>query len=438
MPRRAAGLTVKQVQAAAAGRYGDGGGLYLLVKPDGGRFWVYRYNGGGRMREMGLGGAGGRNAVTLANARAEARKLWDVVRAGRDPLDDRKSEGVANKAAVLAAQVRGKTFRDVAIMYIAANEPGWRNAKHRAQWVSTLETYAYPIMGSLPVTGINTGHVMSVIEPIWHVKTETASRLRGRVEIILDYAKARGWRSGENPARWRGLVANMLPIKSKIQPVVHHAALPWREIREFVGRVRLQPGLSAEALLLTILTAARSSEALKAKWSEIDLADAVWTIPGDRMKAGREHRVPLSAPALAVLQRLLPLRNAETGDWVFPGARTARPLSDMAMEMTLRRMRRDDLTVHGFRSAFRDWAAETTEHAREVAEAALAHTLGDKTEAAYRRGDLFEKRRKLMDDWAAFCEQPATANATVTTIQQTQSSANHAPVQKRHHRSPRT
>jgi hypothetical protein len=314
MPRKATGLTAAKVRTAAPGRYGDGGGLYLLVRPQGGRFWVFRYVIDKRMREMGLGAASGRDAVTLANARIAARKLWEAVRAGRDPLEDRQAEAEAKKAAALAAKARAMTFKDAAISYIAANEAGWRNDKHRAQWPPTLEAYAYPHFGSLPIAEVDTGHVMAALEPIWRSKAETASRLRGRIEAILDYAKARGWRTGENPARWRGHVANMLPNKAKVQPVVHHAALPWREIGEFVATLRTQPGLAAQALLLTILTAARSSEVLEARWNEIDLTAGVWAVPGSRMKAGREHRVPLSDAVLAVLRGLLPLRQDEAAD----------------------------------------------------------------------------------------------------------------------------
>jgi integrase len=333
-------------------------------------------------------------------------------------LNDRKAEAEAKQAAELAAKARAMTFKDVAGAYIAANEAGWRNAKHRAQWTATLEAYAHPHFGDLPVADVDTGHVMRALEPIWRSKAETASRLRGRIETVLDYASARGWRTGENPARWRGHIQNMLPAKAKIQPVEHHAALPWRDIGAFMAKLRMQDGLAAQALLLTIMTTSRSSEVLCAKWPEIDLMKAVWTVPGARMKAGREHRVPLSEPALAVLRGLLPLRNDEAGGWVFPGARQGRPLSNMAMEMLLRRMGRTDLTVHGFRSTFRDWTAEATGYPGEVAEAALAHVVGDKVEAAYRRGDLFGKRRKLMDDWAAFCARTAPADAVVTPIRQ--------------------
>jgi integrase len=420
MPRKAAALTVAKVRTAAPGRYGDGGGLYLLVKPpgstqkqkgdkDGGRFWLFRYTVNGKMREMGLGPAAGPAAVPLAEARDRARPLHAAVRAGRDPLEDREKAAEAEKAAAKIEAARAKTFRDVAALYIAANEAGWRNAKHRAQWAATLETYAYPHMGAVVVADIETAHVMAALEPIWATKAETASRVRGRIETVLEYAKARGWRTGENPARWRGHVANMLPKRTKIQPVEHHPALPWRDIAAFMATLRAEVGLGALALQFTILTAARTTEALEARWSEIDLTEAIWTVPDARMKARREHRVPLSSASLAVLRELLPLRDAAAGDWVFPGGRKGRPLSGMAMLMLLRRMGREDLTAHGFRSTFRDWCAEMTSYPRDVAEAALAHTLGDKVEAAYRRGDLFEKRRRLMEDWAAYCARPVAA-----------------------------
>ena len=390
-------------RTAAAGRYGDGGGLYLLVRSPEARFWLFRYVREGKMREMGLGAAAGSAAVSLADARAKARTLHDAVRAGRDPLADRQAEAVAEKAAAQQAEARAKTFREVANLYLAAHEAGWRNAKHRAQWSATLETYAFPHMGDVAAADVETAHVMAALEPIWRAKPETAGRVRGRIESLLDYAKARGWRTAENPARWRGHVANMLPKRSKVAPVKHHAALPWRNMGAFMGALRAEAGLGARALEFAALAAARTGEVLGARWGEIDLSEAIWTVPGERMKAAREHRVPLSEAALALLRTLLPLRDVEAGDWVFPGGKAGRPLSGMAMLMLLRRMGRGDLTAHGFRSTFRDWAAETTGYAREVAEAALAHTLGDKVEAAYRRGDLFDKRRRLMEDWATFC-----------------------------------
>lgn len=406
MPRKATGLTAAKVRTAAPGRYGDGGGLYLLVRPVGGRFWLFRYVIDKKMREMGLGAASGRDAVTLAYARAKARKLWEAVREGRDPLDDRAADVEARKVAALAAHARAKTFREVARLYIEANEAGWDNAKHRAQWSATLETHAFPHMGDLSVADVTTEHVMAALAPIWRSKTETATRLRGRIESVLDYAKVLGWRTGENPALWRGHIAKLLPNPSRVRAVVNHAALPWRDMGAFMMDLRTRGGLPARALELTILTAARSGEVLGARWNEFDLSAAVWKIPASRMKARREHRVPLSEPALAVLNKLHPMRDPLAGDWVIPGAREGRPLSNMAMEMLLRRMGRDTITVHGFRSSFRTWSAEATGYAGEVAEAALAHVKGDRVEAAYQRGDFFEKRRRLMDDWAAFCARP--------------------------------
>jgi integrase len=407
VPRKAEGLTAAKVRTAKPGRYGDGGGLYLLVRAPESRFWLFRYTVAGKMREMGLGAATGRSAVSLVDARAKARTLYDAVRAGRDPLADREAEKLAEASKAAQAAIRAKTFRDVAAAYIEAHEASWRNAKHRQQWGNTLETYAYPVLGALAVADVDTAAVMSVLEPIWRDKAETASRVRGRIETVLDYAGSRGWRSGDNPARWRGHIANMLPKKSKIQPVEHHPALPWQQIGAFLEELGKQNGLAAQALRFAILTAARTGEVVNAKWSEFDTKAGVWTVPASRMKAAREHRVPLSDAALSVLTGVTPLRNDSNGGWVFPGVRPGRPLSNMAFLMLLRRMEKDDLTAHGFRSTFRDWCGEATNHPREVAEQALAHTLGDKTEAAYRRGDLFEKRRRLMEDWAKFCERTA-------------------------------
>ena len=402
MSRRAAGLSAVKVRTAAPGRYGDGAGLYLLVRSAEARFWLFRYTRGGKMREMGLGPAGGPAPVSLADARVKARRLYETVRDGRDPLADRDTAAAKAKALAQQAVVRATTFRQVADAYIAAYEGSWRNAKHRQQWGSSLLAYAHPIMGDTPVADVDTPLVMATLEPIWRATPETASRLRGRIESILDYAKARGLRSGENPARWRGHLGNMLPNRNKVARVEHHPALDWREIGAFVVALRAQEGLSARALELTILTAARTSEVLNARWPEIDLDRAVWAVPAERMKAGKEHRVPLCPAAVALLRGLIPLRNDERGDWVFPGGRVNRPLSNMAMLMLLRRMNRGDLTAHGFRSTFRDWAAETGQPA-DIAESALAHTLGNKVAAAYQRGDLLERRRKLMIDWAGYC-----------------------------------
>lgn len=415
MPRKAAGIQPINVKRLPPGRYGDGAGLYLLVRPpgarqtevgekDAGRFWLFRYRVDGRMREMGLGSADGKGSVSLKEARLKAADLNAVVKNGIDPLAKRDEEEAARKAATIAALAKSKTFREVAALYVAAHEAGWRNEKHRDQWIRTLETYAYPHMGNAPVGDVTTAHVMAALEPIWRVTPETATRVRGRIEAVLNYAKARGWRDGENPALWRGHLANLLPARSKIARVQHHAALPWQGIAPFMTKVRQQTSLAAHALELTILTAARSGEVLGANWGEFDLETGLWIVPAERMKAGREHRIPLSGPTLVLLKKLLPLRRREEGDWLFPGNRKGRPLSNMSMEMLLRRMKRDDITVHGMRSTFRDWVAEATNHAREVAEMALAHTLSDKVEAAYRRGDLMEKRRRLMEEWGAFCD----------------------------------
>ena len=390
--------------------------MFLLVKNTGRRSWLFRYKSGNRVRDMGLGAAAGPGHVTLAEARAKAGAALKLVRAGADPLTVRAEQAAQALATAEARKVAGMTFKAVATAYIAANEAGWRNAKHRAQWRSTLETYAYPHMGDLPVAEVGTAHVMAALEPIWTVKPETASRVRGRIETVLDYARAREWRLGENPARWRGHVANMLPNRAKVAKVEHHAALPWRETAAFMGDLRSREAMAARALEFAILTACRTGEVLGARWAEVDLTQAVWTIPAERMKAGREHRVPLSATAQALIADLAKLRPAIDPHgmaFVFPGARGGQPLSQMAMLMLLRRMSRPDLTAHGFRSTFRDWCAEATEYPHEMAEIALAHTVGDKVEAAYRRGDMIEKRRRMMDNWAVFCSRPVLPEAVV-------------------------
>jgi integrase len=291
---------------------------------------------------------------------------------------------------------------------IEKNRAGWRNAKHRQQWENTLATYVYPTLGELPVSAIDTGLVVQVLDPIWTEKPETASRVRGRIEAVLDAATVRGFRQGPNPAQWKGSLAHVLPAPAKVRKVEHHAALPFDQMPAFLAALRGRPGMAARALEFAILSASRTGEVLGARWGEIDLAAKVWTVPADRMKAGREHRVPLSSPALAVLETVQPLALMRDGKPdpvapVFPGLRRALPLSNMSLLMVLRRMERDDLTAHGFRSTFSDWAAERTAYPREAVEMALAHTINNKVEAAYRRGDLFDKRCRLMDDWARFC-----------------------------------
>jgi integrase len=408
MPRKLFGLSAAKVRKAGQGRYVDGNGLRLLVRPSGARYWVWRFKLAGRAREMGLGPAGtDPGCVSLADAREQAGKLRLMVKAKRDPIAERQAEAAKARSDAQQEKVRAITFRETAESYIRANRAGWRNAKHAAQWRNTLASYVYPHMGDLPVADVTTAHVRAALEPIWHVKPETAARTRQRVEAVLDYAAASEWRSGANPARWKGHLSNMLPARARVRSVVHHAALPWRDMGAFMIALRAQAGTGALALQFAILTAARSGEVLGARRAEIKMIEAVWVVPGSRMKAKAEHRVPLSPAALAVLAEAAKLRMTNAPEaFIFPSAVAARPLSNMAMAMVLRRMKRADLTVHGFRSSFRDWVAEATAYPSEVAEMALAHTVGDRVESAYRRGDLFEKRRALMADWAVFCAKP--------------------------------
>ena len=321
-------------------------------------------------------------------------------------------EARAAISARRASRAKDLTFKQAAVAYIAAHEAGWRNAKHAAQWKSTLETYAYPVVGSLLVRDIDLTHVLAILEPLWKTKTETATRLRGRIEQVLDWATARGHRDGLNSARWRGHLDKMLARPSKVARVVHRAALPVAEVGSFMAALREADGVGARALEFAILTAARSGEVRGASWSEIDLDTATWTIPGERMKMGREHRVPLSGPAVKLLRALTRVAGS---DLVFPAPRGGQ-LSDMTLTAVLRRMK-IPAVPHGFRSTFRDWASERTNYPRDAAEMALAHAIGDKVEAAYRRGDLFDKRRRMMADWATFCGRlPAGNNVTPMTI----------------------
>lgn len=380
-------------RAKARGYYADGGGLYLQVSVSGAKSWVFRFRKDGRLREMGLGPT---HTITLAEARDRATDCRKRRIFGIDPIDARHGD----RASARLGAAKAMTFRQCAEAYIDAHKAGWSNVKHAAQWASTLATYAYPAFGDLPVHAIDVGLVTKALEPIWNAKTETATRLRGRIEAVLDWATVRGYRHGDNPARWRGHLDKVLPQRAKVQKVQHHAALPYAEIGAFMALLREQDNTSALALEFLILTAARTGEVIGAAWNEIDFTEALWTVPADRMKAKKEHRVPLSQPALTVLQRL---HTHRAGDYVFHGAKPKKPLSNMSMLKLLERMARANLTVHGFRSSFRDWAAERTNFPREVAEHALAHSLPDKVEAADRRGDLFDKRRHLMDAWAQFC-----------------------------------
>lgn len=382
------------------GMYGDGGGLWLQVGPSGSKAWIFRYTRHGKQRYMGLGPT---MDISLLEAREAATRARKTLREGIDPIDKKQDQARQNALE----EAKSMTFRDCAQAYIDAHKAGWKNAKNAAQWTSTLKTYAYPEIGNLAVAGIDTGLVMRVIEPIWTVKPETAARVRGRIERVLDWATVRGYRQGENPARLKGHLDHLLPQRKKVQSVKHYAALPYDEIGAFVKDLRSRDGVAAKGLEFAILTAARTGEVIGATWDEIDLTNRIWTVSADRTKTQKEYRVPLSSAVLLVLEQMAAIRQ---NDFVFPGNRPKRPLSNMAFLMMLRRMDRDDLTAHGFRSTFRDWAAERTAYPREVAEMALGHAIGDKVEAAYRRGDLFEKRTRLMQDWADFCavEEPTT------------------------------
>jgi integrase len=396
MARAIGKLTALKVEKAQEpGMYGDGGGLYLRVTSDGAKNWVFRFMLNGRARWMGMGPL---HTVSLAEARRRAAENRLRRHDGIDPIEARR----AGRLQARLDAAKAMTFRQCAEGYIQAHRAGWRNGKHAAQWEATLATYAKPVIGALPVQAVDTALVLKVIEPLWTTKPETAGRLRGRIESILDWAKVRGYRAGENPARWRGHLDKLLPARSKVRKVEHHAALPYAELPGFLVALRGQEGIAARALEFLVLTAARTGETIGARWSEVDLKDGTWTVPADRMKAGREHRVPLPLCALAILEEMQTRRYADDG-FVFVGGKVGKPLSNMAFLMLLRRMGRHDLTAHGFRATFKTWASERTNFPREVIEAALAHTIGSKVEAAYQRGDIFEKRRRLMQQWATFC-----------------------------------
>jgi integrase len=339
-------------------------------------------------------GLGPLHTISLSDARERALQARKQLSEGIDPLLARQEK----RSQELLAQARSISFRDCAEKLIESHESGWRNADHRRQWRATLQRYVFPVLGDLPVGAVDTVAVLKVLEPIWKKTPETASRVRGRIEAVLNWASARGYRTGENPARWRGHLDHLLPARTKIARVKHHPALPYRDVATFMAELRKRDGASFRALEFCILTATRTRETLGARWSEID--GDVWTIPAERMKGGRAHRVPLTAAALALLGR-----SDRTSEFVFPGARPDGSLNNAAMLRALGRMGHSGLTVHGFRSTFRDWAAETTNHPNHVVEMALAHEVADEVEAAYRRGDLFEKRQTLMKDWATYCNE---------------------------------
>lgn len=377
---------------------GGAAGLYLCVSASGARSWIVRVNVGGKRREMGLGGF---PAVTLAMARQKARAARTESRQGIDPVAQREQ---ARREREEQAALH-KTFKQCAVAYIDAHSDSWRNAKHRAQWPSTFETYVYPTIGRTLVHEITQAHVLEVLRPIWKTKTATATRVRGRIEQVLAWANAAGYRQGDNPARWQGHLDQLLAAPSKIAKVRHHPAVPVADMPAFLAALRERDGISHRALEFAILTAARSAEVRGATWAEIDIEAAVWNVPGERMKAGKEHRVPLSAQVIALLESLPRIEGTEL---VFPAPRGGQ-LSDMSLTAITRRMAFKDAkgeicVPHGFRSSFRDWAFEDTDFPRDLAEAALAHTLESKVEAAYRRGDALERRRALMQAWANYCD----------------------------------
>jgi integrase len=393
---------LKVSKLKAPGRYGDGHGLWLQISETGTKAWLFRYMRNGRARHMGLGPL---HTVNLAEARARARHARQLILDGKDPLSVKRDA----RTAVRLDAARSETFCQCASAYLDSHSSAWKNRKHKAQWQATLETYAFPVIGNLPVAEIDTTLVLKILRPIWREKPETASRLRGRIERILSYWAATQKVHRDNPARWRGHLDALLPAKTKVRAVKHHPALPFAELPGFMEELRNRDSVSAKALEFTILTAVRTSEAIHATWGEIDLDAKVWTIPADRMKAGRPHRVPLSDRAVEVLEML----SRDEGEFVFLGSRPGAPISNMAMLELLRGMNSNGLTVHGFRSTFSDWARERTNYPRDVVEMALAHAIKDKSEAAYRRGDALEKRRKLMEAWAQYCSAPATSGKVV-------------------------
>lgn len=396
---------LKVARLNTPGRHADGQGLYLQITSSGVKSWLLRYERGGRERWMGLGPL---HTVSLQQARERARKARLQLLDGIDPIDAQRAKRTA--AALEAA--KAITFEEAVTQYFDTHESQWRNAKHRAQFLSTLRTYAYPKIGKLAVGDIDLGLVLQVIEPIWESKTETASRVRGRIETVLDWATVRGYRNGENPARWKGHLEHVLPARARIAKHSHHAALPYADLPTFMAELRQREGVAAKALEFTILTAARTGETIGATWDEINFSDKTWTVPAGRIKGGREHRVPLSDRSMKLLKSL---PTETTNKFVFIGSRSG-GLSNMAMASVLSRMQRTDVTVHGFRSTFRDWAAERTSYQNHVVEMALAHVISNKVEAAYRRSDLLDSRRRLMAEWAQYSASTRAQNRQTNVV----------------------
>jgi integrase len=401
MPKVAKPLTALSIRRAKPGYAADGNGLYLQVTNTGARSWIYRYSLHGRRREMGLGAFPTISIATARNLAAGARSL--VLAGGDDPIEAREAERVRKRLE----GPRSITFTQAAEQFLQSHEGTWKNSKHRQQWRNTLATYAHPVIGSLPVADIHTEEVVRLLDPIWKAKADTASRVRARVERVLDWAKVRGYRSGENPARWRGHLDKLFPARRKVRKVKHHAAVPIDDMSGVYAWLSQSAAMAAMALRFAILTGARAGEVTGATWAELDLETAMWSIPASRMRAQREHRVPLSREALDILREV---KRVRTTDLVFPGYRAGTKMSVSSLLTALKAAGGGAATVHGFRSTLRDWAAERTTISREVAEMALAHTIGDKVEAAYRRGDLMAKRSAMMEEWATFVRTIPTEN----------------------------
>lgn len=395
---RLTALEVKRI--TKPGFYVDGGGLYLRIE-GGRRLWVFRFTWREKRCWYAIGSA---RDVSLADAREQARLCRLMVRAGVNPIDARQADKAARQTEA------DQTFEAVSRRYIAAHEARWRSSKHAADWINSLAMYAFPTLGAKPVAAIAIADVLAVLEPIWRTKPETAGRVRGRIEAVLGYAAAMHWREGPNPAAWQGNLRHLLPAKADIAPVQHFAALPYAALPAAMAALAGADGFAARCLRFLILTAARSSEARGARWHEIDLESGIWTVPGARTKSGRVHRVPLSDAAMHVLAAVRPLQRAADG-LIFPGGRIGRPLSDVALSKALKAAAGEGFTVHGCRSGFRDWCAEQTAYPREIAEIALSHGNPDRTEAAYQRGDLLDKRRRLMQDWADYLTRPVATGA---------------------------
>jgi integrase len=402
-----AGITAKGLEKLirddVAARTPLGGGIYLTIKPGGSASFGYRYQIKGKRRQIGLG-AYCPNTNTLAMARTNAIDLKAMINKGIDPIEqsiqERNRALAAEKANKIADEKNQATFNKVALEFIESKKAEWKNVKHHQQWVNTLTTYAFPIIGHIPVADVETAHVLAILKPIWNTKTETATRVRTRLEAVLSYAEAHNWRTGGNPARWRGHLSSILPSPQKLKELKHHSALAYAELPQFMGILSNTDGMGARALELTILTATRTKESLGARWEEFDFNSCIWTIPKERMKAGVEHRIPLSDQAMKMV---LKMAEYKMSDYVFPNRSNGKPMSNAGMSSVLKRLDRTDITVHGFRSTFRDYVAEKTNTPGRIAEAALAHKLKDASEAAYQRGDLIEKRKILMQSWANYC-----------------------------------